>query len=65
MGQCAVSLKNACGSRPVPFKVPVVLNGVYWGTLEGKVQVIWGDGQRKKGRSMFLLCICIWLINIP
>lgn len=26
------------------------LKGVYWGTLEGKIHVVWGEG-RKKGRS--------------
>lgn len=57
MGQCVISLKHACGSRPVAFKVPVFLSGVNWGTLEGKVHVVWGEG-RKKGRRTLLFDPC-------
>jgi len=47
MGQAAISLKSACGSKPVTFKVPVFLEGVQWGYLEGKIHCKWGTANKK------------------
>ena len=59
VGNCVISLKEACSFKPFFFKIPLYSKGITAGTIEGSIRVVWPQAESLEGtgklKSGFLL----------